>query len=232
MEPAPSILSVTANHVKTFLGEHVKNTTIDIGPPADTADMSENAAPTLNLFFYRYETSGFYSDTTPGDPFLIRAHCLISAMGHAQDMSDGELALRLLGHVMQAFHEYPIQKVAFERNEVPSAPFGGNTSGVDPAGIDIVEERPACTKVSVTANLQVIFKTLSLEEINQIWSTQGDVVFKSALAYEFALLPIYPCKAKEIPERRKLDIHLRSSLPTSTPPVPRDKRNPDVWPPT
>lgn len=46
--------------------------------------------------------------------------------------------------------------------------------------------------------LEVIFQPLTSEEINQIWSTFGDVAYRPSLTYEIALIPVEP-KVKAIP---------------------------------
>ena len=48
--------------------------------------------------------------------------------------------------------------------------------------------------------LQVVFHPLGTEEINHIWSTQGDVAYRPSVAYEMALSPIVPRAPK--PEKR------------------------------
>lgn len=40
--------------------------------------------------------------------------------------------------------------------------------------------------------LQVVFIPLTLDQINHIWSTQGDVAYRPSVAYEMALAPIPP----------------------------------------
>ncbi|MCK4622938.1 MAG: DUF4255 domain-containing protein [Desulfuromonadales bacterium] len=40
--------------------------------------------------------------------------------------------------------------------------------------------------------MQVVFNTLGLEEINNLWSTQGDVTYRPSVAYEFSLVPVIP----------------------------------------
>lgn len=40
--------------------------------------------------------------------------------------------------------------------------------------------------------LQVVMQPLEMEEINHIWTTQGDLVYRPSLSYEFALVPVMP----------------------------------------
>lgn len=46
--------------------------------------------------------------------------------------------------------------------------------------------------------LEVIFQPLTSEEINQIWSTFGDVSYRTSLTYEVALIPVEP-KVRAVP---------------------------------
>ncbi|MFZ7127177.1 MAG: DUF4255 domain-containing protein [Desulfobacterales bacterium] len=44
--------------------------------------------------------------------------------------------------------------------------------------------------------LQMIFHPLSPDELNHIWSTQGDVSYRPSVAYELALAPIIPAQRR------------------------------------
>lgn len=44
----------------------------------------------------------------------------------------------------------------------------------------------------IGVRLQVVFIPLTLDQINHIWSTQGDVAYRPSVAYEMALAPIPP----------------------------------------
>ncbi len=41
-------------------------------------------------------------------------------------------------------------------------------------------------------HIQVIMQSLGIEQISQLWGTQGDVVYRPSLAYEISLAPIVP----------------------------------------
>jgi hypothetical protein len=43
--------------------------------------------------------------------------------------------------------------------------------------------------------LQVIFSPVTDEQINQIWSTQGDTTYRPSIIYEMALAPVIPAQA-------------------------------------
>jgi len=59
----------------------------------------------------------------------------------------------------------------------------------------VFHETPIMDAVDVsgeTVRLQVVFNPLNDDQLNQIWSTQGDVGYRPSVAYEMALTPIVP----------------------------------------
>lgn len=44
--------------------------------------------------------------------------------------------------------------------------------------------------------MQVVFNPLTLDQINHIWSTQGEVTYRPSVAYEMALVPIPPSELR------------------------------------
>jgi hypothetical protein len=59
----------------------------------------------------------------------------------------------------------------------------------------ILHENPVLEAVDVdgrTVRLQVIFEPLGSDDLNHIWSTQGDTTYRPSLAYEMALVPVIP----------------------------------------
>lgn len=184
--PTPSILSEIASQLATFIHTSVNGRPqVRIGPPADAEPTDNNSEPIINLFLYRIEPSGFYPDATVTDPLYVRIHCIVTAYSSATAESDGngtqtmvsagEINLRLLGSLVQLFHEQPVHDIIFRRTR----PDDG-----------AVEE--------IRTALQVVFKPLSSEEINQIWATQGDTAYRASLAYELALAPVTPWMQPDI----------------------------------
>ena len=55
---------------------------------------------------------------------------------------------------------------------------------------------PALDLDGTPVRLQAIFNPLGLDQINHIWSTQGDVVYRPSVAYELALAPIPPSQLR------------------------------------
>jgi len=119
----------------------------------------------LNLFFYRFEPFGFNADVNPGETWLLRAHCLVTPFTAVGGTKIGENDLYLLGEAMRVLHETPVRSMMVEDD--------GR---------------------KVEFHFQAVFEPLSIESINQIWSTQGDVAYRPSVSYEIALAPIIPAK--------------------------------------
>jgi hypothetical protein len=61
--------------------------------------------------------------------------------------------------------------------------------------------------------LQVVFSPLALEDVNHLWSTQGDVKYRPSVAYEMALTPVVPkTRAKGTGRVGRLGIDVRATM--------------------
>ncbi|SET07383.1 Protein of unknown function [Nitrosomonas marina] len=66
----------------------------------------------------------------------------------------------------------------------------------------IFHERPVLAAVNigtVSVRLQVVFTPVTDEQINQIWSTQSDTVYRPSVLYELALAPVIPSQLRTEP---------------------------------
>jgi len=150
-----------ADFVSVGLEASANSIQVMIGSPASAAPAATDTNHRVNLFFYRIEPAGFFTGDTPGDPWWVRLHCLVTGFGlDEEQVSAGENDLRLLGEVMRLFHETPVQ-----------------------AALTVDDE---------TFRLQVVFLPLGADDLNHIWSTQGDVSYRPSIAYEMALAPVMP----------------------------------------
>jgi hypothetical protein len=145
---------------------------VKIGHPGDTIKTLEDSnLNCLNLFFYDAIYDGYPADGTQDDPFYVRLHCLITAIGEAskepegpggngeRNVSKGENELRLIGEVMRVLHEQPVLSVNdANENEI--------------------------------AQLQVVPHPMNLDNLNHIWSTQNEISYRLSVAYEMALVPV------------------------------------------
>lgn len=165
-----SSLYLACKSLVDALNEGVQANTHDIkiytGAPADIASKTDEIR--LNLFFYRFEPSGFQAGAHPNEPWRIRMFVLVTCMTALAD-DQGAEDLRLLGLVMSYFNENRIM--------------------------------PLVTIGSETLRLQVVFVPASDEQINQIWSTQGDTTYRPSVIYEVSLAPVMPSTLRGEPPK-------------------------------
>lgn len=191
--PQPGMISAVAADLAAFI-----STTLDgrpqvlIGPPAEAEPKVAESSQLLNLFFFRFEPSAFYADSTTADPRYMRLHCLITAFatpasettpdGGTFTLSGGEVCLRLLEGVIQAFDQDPVRKISMTRLNTVSG-----------------------QSQTIETLLQIILKPMATEELNQIWSTQGELHYRPSLLYEFAVAPVTPWVSRPDAKRVKED---------------------------
>jgi len=216
-----SSLSVAANELRALLQKEIGNDDlpigqIKIGHPKDMFADIEENNIYLNLFVYNVQYDGYPSDGLSEDPFYVRLYCLITAVSG--------------------------------KNINPSP--GENDLRLIGEVMRILHEHPIIS-VDVgdngeIAQLQIVPHTLNLDNLNHIWSTQGDTAYRLSVAYEMALAPIPLTEAVERSSRvGEIGTRVRSNMDrellpddgfgiqTSTPVVPRvtvDVRKPD-WSP-
>jgi hypothetical protein len=170
--PAPSTLSMLGRLMQRQLRANVfdtdSNVDITVDTPAAIAKSLQESTSKglLNLFFYRIEPSGFYADRGARDRWYIRVRCLVTAFNHA---------------------------TTEDANTVPAGEIDLRVLG---EVLRYFNENPIIVpqtaEEDVGAHLQITFSPLSSEEINQIWSTQGDVPYRPSLLYDISLLPVEP----------------------------------------
>lgn len=174
----PSSLSFASEAIRSFLAANLAGVPADIdvvvgSPGGDQIPTDKNA---INLFFYRFEPSGFGPIARSDEPWRIRVHCLVSAFGVLFDnVASGENELRMLGEVMRLFHENPILSSA--------------------------EFFPAGGAPSEVFRIESIFHPMGEETLGQFWSahtTAEGRALAPSVAYEFSLVPI-------VPETRRVD---------------------------
>jgi hypothetical protein len=121
----------------------------------------------LNLFFYNVSYDGYPADGSSEDPFYVRLYCLITAVG--------------------------------AKNGSPSA--GENDLRLIGEVMRVLHQQPVISVDDGTndeiAQLQIVPHPLTLDNLNHIWSTQGDTAYRLSVAYEMALAPIPLTEAVE-----------------------------------
>lgn len=138
------------------------------------------------------------------------------SMGAPAEVSDSEDE-----HRLNLFF-YRFEPGGFDANTHPNEPWRVRifclitAFGVDEDGIfagenelrilgevmRIFHEKPVMDAVSVGSEqvrLQAVFTPATDEQINQIWSTQGDTSYRPSVAYEMALAPIMPSTLRPAP---------------------------------
>ena len=162
---AVTSLSVAANELRTLLHTEIVGLDVDqikIGHPKDTFDYMEkhNDKNYLNLFFYNVQYDGYPSDGLGGDPFYVRLYCLITAVGAKKGNPSAG------ENDLRLVGE--VMRVLHEQSLISVN--GDNNKEI--------------------AQLQIIPHPLNLDNLNHVWSTQGETAYRLSVAYEMALAPI------------------------------------------
>ncbi len=128
-----------------------------------------NNSNTLNLFFYRFEPFSFDTSARPGDVQWMKVYCVITAVGIDEDVdSDSNVDFSA------GFNELRmLSQVMRLFQEQPVMLIDGDNPGE-------------------VWHTQFIPRPLADEQINQIWSTQGETIYRPSLVYEIGLAPVEP----------------------------------------
>ncbi len=158
-----SSLSFAANELRALLYEEILGLEADqikIGHPKDTFEVMDKSKNNLNLFFYNVQYDGYPSDGLSEDPFYVRLYCLITPVG------------------MKTANLSP----------------GENDLRLVGEVMRVLHEQPMILvndgDKNEIAQLQIVPHPLNLDNLNHIWSTQGDTAYRLSVAYEMALAPI------------------------------------------
>jgi len=174
--PLPtSSLAKICNSLREYVGSLGEETTPDgwdvnvsIGAPGVNISSSIDIN-TINMFFYRFEPFGFDADALPADVQYIRVMCFITAFGVDEDTNED-----LTVDFTAGFNELMMLSQVMR----------------------LFQENPVLQMEGDDENelwyTQFILRPLADEQINQIWSSQGDTVYRPSLIYEISLAPIEP----------------------------------------
>jgi hypothetical protein len=213
--PAPSTLSIIGRVIRQrlksdpFHGASNFDVTIDT-PAAVARSQQESTCPSLlNLFFYRIEPSGILADAGAHDRWYVRVLCMITPFSTTETVDDPKTA----------------STIVIPAGEIDLRVLGEVLRYFHENPII----RPASPEEDVGVYLQVVPLTLSSQEINEIWSTQGDVAYRPSLLYEIALLPIEP-RTRASPSLPVVaggpHLHMRATIGSAGQPAPTP---PAVW---
>ncbi|MBL4658873.1 MAG: DUF4255 domain-containing protein [Alcanivoracaceae bacterium] len=118
---------------------------------------------TLNVFFYRFEPSGLNAGAGIGDIHWMKVFCIITAFGFDQSDDRNLAGINELNMLAHVMRLFQEEPIKIFK--------------------DINDK---------DWHIQFIPRPLADEQINQIWSTQGSLVYRPSIAYEIALAPIEP----------------------------------------
>jgi|EndMetStandDraft_8_1072994.scaffolds.fasta_scaffold27125_2 hypothetical protein len=109
---------------------------VRLGTPAAAQPTTTDTEHRLNLFFHRFEPTGFGSHELPNQTLWIRVYCIITAFAVDEDrISAGESDLRLIGEVLRLFHETPVLAPIDVGGEVMQAQMV-----LQPLGLDQIQQ--------------------------------------------------------------------------------------------
>lgn len=170
VSPLAKICDVVREHINT-LGEATSPSDWDISVTIGAPGINLAAAQsknTINLFFYRFEPFSFAADSMPGDVQWMKVFCVITAFGIDERTSD-DSSIEFSG----GFNELcMLSQVMRLFQEHPVMLVNGDDDQ--------------------QWHLQFITRPFNDEQINQIWTSQGDAIFRPSVVYEIALAPIIP----------------------------------------
>lgn len=165
-------ISTAARELRSVIAAGITDMTeadIFIGHPKWAIDKAMTDKQNINLFFYHLSVDSYPADGTNEQPFYVRIFCLITPLG-----IDAASASVMLG-------ENDLRLVG----EVMAILHKNSTLKIND-GSDTV------------ALLEIVPADLKLENLNHIWSTQGDSSYRLSLAYELSLAPV--------PLKRRVDV--------------------------
>lgn len=172
-----STLSEACLQIRDFFGREVPAgdslISITIGNPAAAIPHDSDQNHRLNLFFYRFEPNYYMPAADPGETWRLRLYCLVTAFGIDELAADG------VNQVSAGENE--MRLLGHVLRAAHSQPV------LDP--FEVAGER---------VRLQMVFQPLGVDEINQIWLTQGEVAYHPSVCYQFSLVPVPP----KFPQRR------------------------------
>ncbi|SFR50684.1 Pvc16 family protein [Litoreibacter janthinus] len=154
-----------ADHLAASFTQDVTVTVESPNAAAEQAKGSDKAV--LNVFCYRISPSGIHPDLTLNEPAFVRAHVLLTAFSNATDAQVKDKDLRVLGHAVRVLQSQPV---------IPT---------ILPGGVPAPEVSQY--------RLQAVLQATEMEEMNHIWSIQGnEISYRLSVAYELALIPLEP----------------------------------------
>lgn len=152
---------------------------VEIGNPAQFHPFS-GGNPLVTIFVYRISPDNAAIVTAPNTAMAVRIHTLVTVYcekAQAQGEAAGSRELRIVSHIARLFHEEPKLGPVKIREAVPIG-----------ALMSLVTQ-----DLYVEAQL----KAPDMEEINHIWTTQGDAPYRTSLVYELVFAYVTPSRPSD-----------------------------------
>ena len=168
---AATSLSVVANTMRDFLGANIPDLDgIFISHPKEAVEqMGGEGKQYLNIFCYQVEYGGYPADGVSQDPFYLRVNCLLTPLA-SKEPGPAE----------------------------SNVSAGENDLRIIGEVLRLFHKHPVLmiSEGDEQAHLQVVLHPLSLDDINHLWSSQGEVPYRLSVAYQLSLLPVPLGEAK------------------------------------
>lgn len=179
MDVFVSPLSIVSNQLMSFIKKYLAtekttdatDTTVDVDVSVGAPALVANNEEShqVNLFFYRFEPSGLQANSHPNDPWRLRILCLLTVFCSSDE--DGASA-------------------------------GEKELGILGNVLRLFHENPVLEVADIggeTISLQLVFIPASDDQINQIWATQHDAIYRPSVIYEISLVPVIPITPRTAP---------------------------------
>ncbi|MEQ9504519.1 MAG: Pvc16 family protein [Deltaproteobacteria bacterium] len=164
---ATSAISIAARALRARLAAAlaIPVSDVTIGHPAGVSERLALAdRQSLNLFVYRVEHAGYPSDGYATDPTYLRLHCLITAYGNDE-----------------------------RTGNTTTVSAGENDLRLIGSVVATLHTQPTLVvtdaATSASAELQIVPTPMTIEVMNNLWSTQSGAAYRPSVAYELSLAP-------------------------------------------
>ncbi len=158
-------LSVAARELRQLIANGITDVAeadVFIGHPKWAIEKVSTDKQNINIFFYHVKLDGFPADGASDQPFYIRLYCLITPFGlDVASGSEPSLGENDLRLVGEVI-------AVLHNNPILKINNGGGNEAL----------------------LEIVPVDMQLENLNHIWSTQGDTAYRLSVAYELSLAPV------------------------------------------
>lgn len=158
-------LSVAAITLRSVLGQNIAGldeNQISIGSPKQAEDSFSGGHQQLNIFIYNAEFAPYTGDLLPQDSPTVKVFCLLTPFG-----------------------------VADAENNISA---GENELRLIGEAIRVLHENPEINlrrkDNSEFAEVQIMMHNISMDDMNKIWSAQGEAAYRISVGCELSLIPV------------------------------------------